>query len=1451
MRRLVMSALLLVTSVLGGAVIATAPAVAASTGTTAALSGKIVSEEPARTTPNILDGTVYSITQVGNTIVVGGQFSQVENANSTTVITRNNVFAFDATSGQVTPFAPNPNSTVYKVQAAADGTSVYLGGQFTSVTSEGAATAVKYLYEADASTGTRIASFAPVLTSAGSTVNFTPQVRDLEVTGTRLWVAGKFTKVNNATSVGLASINAISGASDGFLTSTLSGLHNSSVAGSVTDVLQISTNASNTKLVAVGNFTAVDGAARSQIAMFDISGASSTLSGWSTGLYASACSSKFDTYMSDVEFSPDGTFFVVSTTGAWGGTTSSNTGNGCDVVARFETSATGTAVAPTWAAYTGGDTTWTIEVTNNVIYAGGHMRWQNNPEANGTGDAAGRGSVARTGIAALDPVNGMAYSWNPTRSRGVGVQDMMATSQGLYVGSDTTLIGPTDGNRYHARMALLPLAGGKTLPTVTATSLPADVYTVATGGSQLVRRTFTGGTVASSTNAPNGAVAWGSTVGAFMVNGILYTASSNGTLSRQTFDGTTYGAATTVATADQIVPQSDWHGTDVPALTSLFYSGGRIYYTMSGTGNTGLYSRGFEVEDDIVGQLKYTTKVATGNVTYAGVRGAFVAGSKMYYADTTGKLFSATWSGTAPVGGTLTQVSGPGKDAQSWAARAMFTYQAAPVPVNQAPTASLKVRCSALTCTYDGSASTDEDGTIASYDWNFGDGSTHGSGATTTHTYAAAGDNTVTLKVTDNAGASGSTTGIASANATASRISYVGGASTAGNRTAHTVTIPSTVQAGDTLVLFFVGNLSTTTYTGPAGWTKLQDVVGNTTDGLAFTKQAVATDAGKSVTVTSAVAAKDAITVAAYRGTDAATPVVSSGSITEDDPSASHTTPPLVSPNGRSWLLSYWADKSAATTKITVPSGQTARSSATGTTSGHVTGQLADSGGTVNTGANGGLTATADSVSARGVTFSVLLAPAAPNNPPVSRATVSTCVDLSCTFDGSTSSDADGDAITYDWDFGDSTHSSAISPTHPFATSGAHQVTLTVTDTSGATGTSTVTANPTAPPANAAPVAHATVTACTSLTCSFDASASTDPDGDAITYDWSFGDGTTHSSQIAPSHDYTTGGDHPVVLTVTDSHGATGTDTVTATTTAPPVNQAPVAHATLTGCTNLTCSFDASTSTDPDGDAITYDWDFGDGTAHSSQIAPSHDYATSGGRTVSLTVTDSHGATGTDTVTATPTDPQTVDHLSYVGGASTQGNRTAHSVVIPSGVQAGDTLVLFFTGNTTTPTYTGPTGWTQIEAQDGSGTAGRAYTRTAVATDAGKTVTVTSSVAANDVTTLAAYRGADPTKPVAVSASALQATSSTVHTTPTVTAADGRSWLVSYWADKGSSTTTLTGPAGQTARSGATGSSSGHITGLLADSAGTVASGTRGGLSATGDAAGSSAVTFSILIAGS
>jgi PKD repeat protein len=73
---------------------------------------------------------------------------------------------------------------------------------------------------------------------------------------------------------------------------------------------------------------------------------------------------------------------------------------------------------------------------------------------------------------------------------------------------------------------------------------------------------------------------------------------------------------------------------------------------------------------------------------------------------------------------------------------------------NQLPVAAFTGQTSAITLTanFDAHSSYDPDGTIVSYNWNFGDGET-GSGITASHTYAASGTYTVTLTVEDNLGA--------------------------------------------------------------------------------------------------------------------------------------------------------------------------------------------------------------------------------------------------------------------------------------------------------------------------------------------------------------------------------------------------------------------------------------------------------------------------------------------------------------------------------------------------------------------------------------------------------------------------------------------------------------------------------------------------------------------------
>ncbi len=183
--------------------------------------------------------------------------------------------------------------------------------------------------------------------------------------------------------------------------------------------------------------------------------------------------------------------------------------------------------------------------------------------------------------------------------------------------------------------------------------------------------------------------------------------------------------------------------------------------------------------------------------------------------------------------------------------------------------------------------------------------------------------------------------------------------------------------------------------------------------------------------------------------------------------------------------------------------------------------------------------------------------------------------------------------------------------------------------------TGTPTPTPTPPPANG-PTASAgpAITANEGSTVSF--SGATAGGGTApLSYLWNFGDGTSETGVLNPTHVYQLNGSYTATLTVTDANKLTATSTAAVT-----INQvAPVAllQAPSTGTAGSPVSFSAlATDTNPLDQAggYTYAWNFGDGTTGTG-ASPTHTYNAAGTFTVSVTATAVHDGAVSKAATAT------------------------------------------------------------------------------------------------------------------------------------------------------------------------------------------------------------------------
>ncbi|MGY3792864.1 PKD domain-containing protein [Aquimarina sp. 433] len=229
---------------------------------------------------------------------------------------------------------------------------------------------------------------------------------------------------------------------------------------------------------------------------------------------------------------------------------------------------------------------------------------------------------------------------------------------------------------------------------------------------------------------------------------------------------------------------------------------------------------------------------------------------------------------------------------------------------------------------------------------------------------------------------------------------------------------------------------------------------------------------------------------------------------------------------------------------------------------------------------------------------------------------------LAISFDASNSTDPDDDILSYSWDFGNGDTATGVTTSYTYQQVGTYQVVLTVDDGNGKTDTDTQTIEVQSTlPGLEANFTATPVSGDVPLLVSFDASSSVFPSGSSIDYLWDFGDGNT-SNLETPSHTYTLAGSYAATLTISD--GVQSDTSLPMTIAVLEGNVAPEASfdtSVTTGIAPLIVAMDASASSDANGDALEYVWDFGDGSAGNGETV-NHTYTIEGVYTITLTVSD-------------------------------------------------------------------------------------------------------------------------------------------------------------------------------------------------------------------------------------
>jgi hypothetical protein len=417
----------------------------------------VVSATPASNTPHLKASDhspvqqIRQIVQCGSTMYAVGSFTEI--VKGSTTYTRNNVVSFSATSPYtVTSWDPDVvgttsgssgvvNTIAFNGGNCAD---AYIGGHFTSVNG----TKVTDIAEISTSTGDVVSGFGH---TAGSSV------QTLLGADGHILAGGYFTSINGSSANPyMASLNPVTGKDDGFVHLSISGNYQfPGVSSNGTRVFNQQLSHGGTLDLVEGDFTSVGGQARQQIFMLNLAGTTATVTGWSspqwdgsqgeqlpggTSGYPYECATVEPFYIQAAAWSPNDSEIYIGTTGyhpnGWPTGQTPRTGL-CDAAAAFP--AAQSEVTDAWINYTGCDSLYSAAADANAAYFAGHERFSMNSQ---DCDALGPGGYNAPGMEGLQPSTGDLYinsggtAGYYSRDRGLGADDMLATSAGLWIASD-------------------------------------------------------------------------------------------------------------------------------------------------------------------------------------------------------------------------------------------------------------------------------------------------------------------------------------------------------------------------------------------------------------------------------------------------------------------------------------------------------------------------------------------------------------------------------------------------------------------------------------------------------------------------------------------------------------------------------------------------------------------------------------------------------------------------------------------------------------------------------------------------------------------------------------------------------------------------------------------------------------------------------------------------------